>query len=323
MNASLSEKIFEKKLDEITKEDFFNFFIKEQEETSNIEFKSGGVEIEDIFREICAFLNTDGGLLFIGTPTETKKQINNKIYKRVCIGNPIPSKFLNKGWIFQKIYTNIVPIPNHINIQELLTDDGNHFIIEVPQSMNPPHQCLNEGKYYIRIDQETKPAPHGFVQALFFKRQKALVTSRIELKNINILATNEIETNIHIFNNTEYPADNISYLVNIYNIDNVSSNSYHENSNNFRKKDEKTYEIQNTYKEVLIKKVSLPISFKIIHFNKPFIFLMAIWGKEFNYYENIFIWDPIKSEKIFSTETGDGKNITYNEIIDKYNEIKI
>lgn len=45
----LTEIIFGKKISEININDLENFFSIEREETSKMEFKSGQVEIEDVF----------------------------------------------------------------------------------------------------------------------------------------------------------------------------------------------------------------------------------------------------------------------------------
>jgi hypothetical protein len=62
-NSNYIENIFNKKKDELTLDNLKEFFSPPQEETSVLEFKSGGVEIIDIYKEVAAFLNTEGGLL--------------------------------------------------------------------------------------------------------------------------------------------------------------------------------------------------------------------------------------------------------------------
>lgn len=68
--------------------DIKDFFSTRQEESSTLEFKSGEVDVTDIFKEITAFLNTEGGLLIIGAPREVKEVIGKKtvVY---CQGEPI------------------------------------------------------------------------------------------------------------------------------------------------------------------------------------------------------------------------------------------
>ncbi|NRT16932.1 putative HTH transcriptional regulator, partial [Flavobacterium sp. 28A] len=98
MNSDYIEKIFGKSRNEVTLNDIKEYFSTEQEESSVIEFKSGEVEINDIFKEITAFLNTEGGLLVIGTPRETKKIIGKNNTIKVCEGELTYSNFKNKDW---------------------------------------------------------------------------------------------------------------------------------------------------------------------------------------------------------------------------------
>jgi len=303
-----AESIFGKKINQITFEDFKEFFSIEREESSKMEFKSGEVEIEDIYREVSAFLNSEGGILLIGTPREQKIEINKKNFKRVCKGELIPSKFRNKGWITQKMAVNISPYPSNIEIQEILTDDGNYFILDIPQSTIPPHQCLNEGKYYIRLEEEAKPASHGIVQSLFFTRQKPKINTTTNISRNKDESENRNEILINLFNETEIPTDNISYIITVMNVESIISERHHQNSYGFRKDKNDNFIIQNNIKEVLIKGVSVPIEFLIEHKNQPFLIRIIVWAKDFGMYEDSYIWDPVKFEFIDGYKTGDGKN---------------
>lgn len=316
-----SEQIFGKKLKEISFQDFKDFFEIEREESSKIEFKSGEIKIEDIYREICAFLNTDGGILIIGTPREKKVTINKNTFKRICVGDLIPSPFKGKGWLTQKISANISPFPIDLDIHEILTENGNYFIIEVPQSLNPPHQCSSEGKYYIRLEDEAKPAPHGIVQSLFFKRQQPNIKANVDLFQLNDKPTDEIEIEIEIKNDSKVPTDKVSFIVEILNISELKSEEHHENSSRFRKKGKSNFSLNNTFKDVLIDKILLPIKFSIIHKSQPFMIAILVWGKDFGIYENHILWDPIKFEKIAGFKTGENNNITLEELMDKHIEL--
>lgn len=280
------------------------------------------LKLKMFFREVCAFLNTDGGIILIGAPREQKKEINKKNFKRVCIGELTPSKFQNKAWIIQKISANISPLPTNIEIQEIASHRGNFFIIEIPQSSNPPHQCTNEGKYYIRLDEQAKPAPHGIVQALFFNRQKPIITAKIELTKLIERPENEIEIDIIISNESEFPTNNISYLVDIQNIKDVISEDYQDNSKNFKKGKKWNFTLQGMINQVLVKKIIFPIEFFVVHLNQPFLVSILIWGKEFSLYENAFIWDPISFKRILSYKTGDKEILGIKTLLDKFEEIK-
>jgi hypothetical protein len=164
MSYSLS--FFQKELHQLGIGDLIEYFNEEQEETSTLEFKSGDVGLEKLHGEVCAFLNTEGGLLIIGAPKETE---GNK--RGVCIGKLTSCTYIkSEHSLMQSLASNISPTPTGIKCKALQYDTGYVYVLEVPQSMHPPHQVSREGKYYIRLDKEAKAAPHGIVEALFFRR---------------------------------------------------------------------------------------------------------------------------------------------------------
>jgi predicted HTH transcriptional regulator len=214
MNKNFIQKIFGKTRNELSIEDLSNYFSFPQEESSVIEFKSGGVEINDIFKEITAFLNTEGGLLIIGAPKEkTIQKGKNKI--KVCQGELSYSSFRNKDWLYQKIASNVVPAPTDLKIEEFLTEKGNVFVIDTPQSLNPPHQASSDGRYYLRLERDAKPAPHGIVQALFNKRKVPKLIAEVDFDKVDEISDN---VTVIIKNMSNIPADKVSYVIDIFNI---------------------------------------------------------------------------------------------------------
>ncbi len=195
----LAESIFQKKLNELTIDDLKEFFTEEKEETSFLEFKTGELEIEKIYRGVCAFLNTDGGILIIGAPRE--REVDKK---RTCIGELIPTKKIkSEASLGHLIAANISPTPGRLNIKHFKYKDGFVFIIEVFKSAHPPHQVSNEGKYYIRLDKEARPAPHGIIEALFKKISYPLIEtyakidliSSVNNRRVNNISGNYIQIN--------------------------------------------------------------------------------------------------------------------------------
>ena len=91
------EKILLKKPEILTIDDLQNFFSTEQEEGSVLEFKTGQVDINKIFKEVAAFLNTEGGLIIIGSPREAKRKIK-KHEITFCKGKLTYSKFKGKDF---------------------------------------------------------------------------------------------------------------------------------------------------------------------------------------------------------------------------------
>ena len=68
--------------------------------------------------------------------------------------------------MINKISDNITPLPTGVRVevvQNAATE--NIYIIEVQPSPYKPHQYDNT--YFVRLDGQTKPAPHYFIEALF------------------------------------------------------------------------------------------------------------------------------------------------------------
>lgn len=244
---SYCKTIFNKEIHNLEFKDLEFFFKEEQEESHILEFKSGESQLVDIYKEITAFLNTQGGLLIIGTPRET----TNKEGDRVCVGNLTNSDIRGKDWLMQKITSNISPSPTDIKIQEL-KNNLKIFVLEIPKSTFAPHQVSDKGQYYIRLEREAKPAPHGIVEALFFKRQRPNIECEV------ILTTNEelVTMDISLSNTSEYTADGIGYVINLGGVEAIISK---ENiSNNFESNGEGIFFTSNSYPSVLVKGLAIP-----------------------------------------------------------------
>jgi len=293
MNSNYIEKIFGKKRDELTLSDLKNYFSSPQEESSVVEFKSGEVEINDIFKEIAAFLNTEGGLLIIGSPRETKQTVGKNIIK-ICEGELTFSNFKNKDWLYQKIASNIVPAPTDLKIEEFLTEKGNVFIIDIPQSLNPPHQCSSDGKYYLRLERDAKPAPHGIVQALFNKRRVPSLNADIVIKDIRSHVDSIV---VSIKNESYVPAEKVSYMIEVYNIENISSEHKFSVADDFLGE---KFSFTSHVPQVLVQVISIPIKFDIQHSNKDYLIFVAFWCRDLDFDFKFLTYRP--SEKRIVTE---------------------
>ncbi|MBT1703236.1 AlbA family DNA-binding domain-containing protein [Chryseosolibacter indicus] len=219
----ISQKIFKKPLFSITKEDVEAFFKTAQLESSVLEFKSGGVQIRDVLKEIAAFANTEGGLLIIGTPKETKRTLD-KHEDSVCLGElDLCKSIRNKESLMQQVATGILPFPQGILIHEVLSTEGNIFFIEVPQSISPPHQVAGEGRYYVRIEKNSVPASHAIVKALFFK-------TRSPVLHVSIAVAKALDAHrcvITIDNASKFPAENVGLHVELYGVNDVKDDTQH------------------------------------------------------------------------------------------------
>lgn len=295
MNTNYIQKIFGKPRDKLSLEDLKDYFSTPQEESSVVEFKSGGVEINDIFKEITAFLNTEGGLLIIGSPKEeTIKRGKNKI--KVCEGELSFSNFRSKDWLYQKIASNIVPAPTNLKIEEFLTDEGNVFVIDIPQSLNPPHQSSSDGRYYLRLEREAKPAPHGIVQALFNKRKVPKLTAEVDFYKIDAIHD---DVNVTIKNTSYVPADKVSFVIDVYNVHDILLNS---GFTFFKDSLGDKFTISENSNQVLVRVISFPENFRVKHFEKEYMILVGYWSKELDFECIFFTYCP-KEQKITSKGT--------------------
>jgi len=310
MNSDYIEKIFGKNRNEITINDLKEYFTTPQEESSVIEFKSGEVEINDIFKEITAFLNTEGGLLIIGAPREAKKTIGKNIIK-ICEGELTYSNFKNKDWLYQKIASNIVPTPTNLKIEEYLTEEGNVFLIDVPQSLNPPHQCSADGKYYLRLERDAKPAPHGIVQALFDKRRVPSLSAEIDIEEIG---SHSDKIFLRIKNESNIPADKVSFIIDVYNIDNIVST---HNFEFFEDPLGNKFSMSNHSKQVLVQIISIPINFKVQHFGKDYLIFVAFWCKDLDFDFKYFTYSPFEKKIVTEATFKNGKLL-----LDELNRIR-
>ncbi len=173
---SYIEMLFGKKnIADLNFEDVQNFFSQDREETDKIEFKSfHSVDLNDkqlheskngVLRAICAFLNSEGGVVIWGAPNGEKKSgRKEKIYK----GEPTLCRLLYEKDSFISIIANkITPSPRGILFHKIERNGLYVYVIEVQRSDYAPHQF--EDVYWMRMDGQTHAAPHHYIEALFKK----------------------------------------------------------------------------------------------------------------------------------------------------------
>lgn len=300
MKSSFITQFFDKDPTDIGLADIESFFQNPQEEGSTLEFKSGHVEIITVFKEIVAFLNTEGGLLIIGAPQEQKKTQGKRTYC-YCQGELTYSSFASKDWLRQKIYSNITPSPTDIFIKEISTAKGNIFILDIPQSFNPPHQSNADGRYYIRIDNEAKPAPHGLVQALFEGRRKPQLFARLDRRNLDP-CTDSIM--VSVANKTIYPADKVCVSIDVYNVESVEDDKFEEN---FEQDLGQRFSFSDLARQVLVRVASLKVCFNVIFSKKKYLITVCYWSKEVDFNLTYFIIDTAnnQTESFFGLDSPD------------------
>lgn len=211
-----SELLLGKKIYELEYEDIYTFFKEPQEESNNLEFKSFSIEngktgksIEGAIRTICAFLNSEGGILILGAPEGKKVEgKNEKIFNGEL--TPLPT-LIEKDRLISKISDSITPLPVGIRVQIIEKENNYLYIFEIDKSNYSPHQFQNA--YLTRLDGQTKPAPHYLVDALFKKIRYPNLEAFVKLEKIDNDGYNLfLDISIFIFNFSELQnEENLSF----------------------------------------------------------------------------------------------------------------
>jgi hypothetical protein len=267
--------LFNKPLSQVSFKDVQEFFSIDQEETSTLEFKSGRVSLETIYKSVSAMLNTEGGLIIIGAPEE--KQVEGD-KRKVCRGDLTPSKIAKTSEsLNQLLCSHVIPVSLGMVIHRIPVDDGGVFLVDVPKSLSPPHQVSDSGAYYLRVDKRVTPAPHGLVEALFNRRRQPNLVVDLELvENQNWLYT----LTVFIRNLSQYPADGVSILVNVYGIKKAKgSNDWVHDVEPSGIESWKAVEKIDT---VLATSIHANFDFEIEHPNRRFMVRTIVWSKEAN-----------------------------------------
>ncbi len=172
-----SDVVFGRSLESVTFADVERLIIKNKTVESNaLEYKSGFDKFGEYAEDIVAFLNVDGGILILGTPKEAYLDPHNKAKGKVCTGPFRYHPYCAKDWLRNQLLGAIEPLPLGVRIHTVKDGDDDKkcvSIVEVEKSENPPHQT--KGTYYIRLDGETRRAPHGIVEALFQRRRRPVL----------------------------------------------------------------------------------------------------------------------------------------------------
>lgn len=208
-----AKTIFGNSLPEITYTDIENYFVSEREESDQIEFKSyvegGSLEskISGLVRSIAAFLNSDGGILIWGAPKGEKVSRGDRkvnVFKGQL--SDVPQELSDKDWIISKITDKIVPLPIGIRVQAIKKGARSVAVFEVDKSGYSPHQA--EEKYFMRLDGQSRTAPHHYVEALFKKVSYPQLEAYIKPKSISYFNDNNsfvVSAILYIINKSLYP----------------------------------------------------------------------------------------------------------------------
>lgn len=156
---------FGKKLDELNYSDIHQYFSDLRVETDQIEFKSFSSSLDDGMRKIiqstCAFLNSKGGVIIWGAPKKVQEAYSGPLV-------PLTER-MDEDRIVSKISDKITPLPRGIR-PRFLVDSSSRYVcvIEIDESNYAPHQVVGDN-YFMRIEGQTRIAPHHYLEALFRK----------------------------------------------------------------------------------------------------------------------------------------------------------
>jgi hypothetical protein len=205
-----SQILFNKDLYDLTFVDVSDFFNTVKEESLNLEFKSFPQQGDYASKEaavkkaVCGLLNSEGGIIIWGAPTETKHANGNT----TAIGPLTPfTSPLDRDRMINILSSTISPMPVGIRVQVLKNaNDESIFVIEVEKSIERPHQYDN--RYYVRLDGQTRIAPHYLISALMKSTDFPVLRGHIRLKRIETDGFNYL---LHfkklLFNTTIYNND--------------------------------------------------------------------------------------------------------------------
>src|SRR4030095_1215138 len=151
---TFSKSFFDKELTELKHADLVKFFESPKKEGNNIEFKSykdvahpgttksarDKEKLQKILSSVCAFLNTDGGLLVWGAPEGKpyEDETEDSFW-----GDLTPVTYaIEPDQFMERVASEIQPTPTGVKIQIIEDENGSsYYIIEVSKSVFPPHQC--------------------------------------------------------------------------------------------------------------------------------------------------------------------------------------
>lgn len=183
------ELFFKKETSNVTKDDIYDFVSRKVEENLNLDYKDirAYSDFDELSRDVSTFANSAGGLVVLGvSQQETKNEegIVKILPKEVTWGSSSLSKEQLEDNLVGKVQPRvdglrIVPIRENAESLRVV------FLIDIPQSVNPPHMAA-DNKYYRRLNFRRVPMEHYEVADLFGRRKKPILTLRLAVTSVEI-----------------------------------------------------------------------------------------------------------------------------------------
>jgi len=187
---SLAKELLGKEIQELALEDLRTFFLKERKESDVLEFKSYSTEkgqkdpnehLRAVHKTICAFLNSQGGVLVWGAPIGQKREGEKE---KVFVGELTKVEVdLEDDQIADGILQSVSPMPSGFTFKKLGDGTSRIYVFEVKSSPYSPHQI--KGAYFARFTAQTHPAPHYLVEALMRRVTFPNIAAYVQLNAVS------------------------------------------------------------------------------------------------------------------------------------------
>lgn len=130
---------------------------------------------------MCGFLNSEGGILIWGAPVGKKSPGR----KEKVFSGPLTyvDQQLEKDSLVNRLTDAITPMPVGINVDCIGEANQFVYILQVRESQFKPHQF--ENKYMIRLDGQTRIAPHYYIESMFKQIRKPEIEGYIKFEDVN------------------------------------------------------------------------------------------------------------------------------------------
>lgn len=192
---SFVETFLRKKPEALAPADIADFITRKTEENLLLDYKDIRAywDFDELSRDVSAFANSEGGLLFLGASQEE----GEKIYpENITWGDSSLSKERLEDNLAGKIQPRIAGLKIYPVRRE---DDSVIFLIDIPQSDNPPHMA-SDNRYYRRLNFRRIPMEHYEVEDFFGRRRKPKLALMLMVKSTKQgTDTESIEIDIELY----------------------------------------------------------------------------------------------------------------------------
>lgn len=197
--VSFCERFFRINSEHLTHEHLTRFLGERLEEGVYLDYKAahrrGELDYDKLSKVISGFANSAGGLLVVGVAEEKSKE--GRIYPGSITWIP-PS--VSRERFEHSLLVRVSPPVRLIQIVPVREPNGpgTVFLVDVPQSEEPPHMSVPQHAYYKRRNFETVPMEHYEIADLFGRRRKPSIYFAYRVKNL-IVEEGEVQFLFDVF----------------------------------------------------------------------------------------------------------------------------